>query len=52
MILIGLVIIIAVLMALAVPRIWRKLTIPEPSHRAGSPSSHRAGSPSPGAQKR
>jgi hypothetical protein len=38
MILIGLVIIIAVLMALAVPRIWRKLTMPDESHRAGSPS--------------
>lgn len=31
MILIGLVIIIAVLMALAVPRIWRKLTVPDAS---------------------
>jgi hypothetical protein len=39
MILIGLVIIIVVLMALAVPRIWRKLTMPDASHRAGSPSS-------------
>ena len=38
MILIGLVIIIAVLMALAVPRIWRKLTMPDASDRAGSPS--------------
>jgi hypothetical protein len=38
MILIGLVIIIALLMALAVPRIWRKLTMPDASHRAGSPS--------------
>jgi hypothetical protein len=38
MILIGLVIIIAVLMALAVPRIWRKLTMPDGSDRAGSPS--------------
>jgi hypothetical protein len=38
MILIGLIIIIAVLMALAVPRIWRKLTVPDPSHRPGSPS--------------
>ena len=38
MILIGLVIIIAVLMALAVPRIWRKLTVPHASHGAGSPS--------------
>ena len=38
MILIGLVIIIAVLMALAVPRIWRKLTMPDESHRPGSPS--------------
>ena len=38
MILIGLVIIIAVLMALAVPRIWRKLTMPDTSDRAGSPS--------------
>jgi hypothetical protein len=37
MILIGLVI-IAVLMALAVPRIWGKLTVPDASHRAGSPS--------------
>jgi hypothetical protein len=38
MILIGLVIIIAVLMALAVPRIWRRLTMPDASDRAGSPS--------------
>jgi uncharacterized protein YjeT (DUF2065 family) len=38
MILIGLVMVIAVLMALAVPRIWRKLTMPDASHRAGSPS--------------
>jgi hypothetical protein len=38
MILIGLVIIIAVLMALAVPRIWRTLTIPDASRKAGSPS--------------
>jgi hypothetical protein len=38
MILIGLIIIIAVLMALAVPRIWRKLTMPDASDRAGSPS--------------
>jgi hypothetical protein len=38
MILIGLVILIAVLMALAVPRLWRKLTAPDASHRAGSPS--------------
>jgi hypothetical protein len=38
MILIGLVIIIAVFMALAVPRIWRKLTMPDASDRAGSPS--------------
>jgi hypothetical protein len=36
MILIGLVVIIAVLMALAVPRIWRKLTVPDASSRAGS----------------
>jgi Tfp pilus assembly protein FimT len=41
MILIGMVI-IAVLMALAVPRIRQKLTIPDASHRA----------PSPGAQER
>jgi hypothetical protein len=27
-----------VLMALAVPRIWRKLTIPDVSHKPGSPS--------------
>ena len=42
MILIGLIIIIAVLMALAVPRIWRKLTVPDASHMAGSlsPRSH------------
>jgi uncharacterized protein YjeT (DUF2065 family) len=38
MILIGLVIIIAVLMALAVPRIWRKLTIPDASRRPRSPA--------------
>jgi hypothetical protein len=38
MILIGLIIIAVVLMALAVPRIWRKLTVPDASHRAGSPS--------------
>jgi hypothetical protein len=38
MILIGLVIIIALLMALAVPRIWRKLTVPDASRRAGSPA--------------
>ena len=38
MILIGLVIIIAVLMALAVPRIWRKLTMPDASRGAGSSS--------------
>jgi uncharacterized protein YjeT (DUF2065 family) len=38
MILIGLVIVIAVLMALAVPRIWRKLTMPDASHRGGPPS--------------
>ena len=38
MILIGLVVIIAVLMALAVPRIWRKLNIPEGSRRPGSPA--------------
>jgi uncharacterized protein YjeT (DUF2065 family) len=38
MILIGLVIILAVLMALAVPRIWRRLTVPDASHRAGSSS--------------
>jgi hypothetical protein len=38
MILIGLVIIIAVLMALAVPRIWRKLTMPDASRSPGSPS--------------
>jgi hypothetical protein len=38
MILIGLAIIIAALIALAVPRIWRRLTIPDPGHRAGSPS--------------
>jgi hypothetical protein len=38
MILIGLVIIIAVLIALAVPRIWRRLTMPDASDRAGSPS--------------
>jgi uncharacterized protein YjeT (DUF2065 family) len=37
MILIGLVIVIAVLMALAVPRIWRRLTVPDASRRAGSP---------------
>jgi hypothetical protein len=37
MILIGLVIVIAVLMALAVPRIWRRLTVPDASHGAGSP---------------
>jgi hypothetical protein len=36
MILTGLVVIIAVLMALAVPRIWRKLTVPDASYRAGS----------------
>ena len=41
MILIGLVIIIAVLIALAVPRTWRRLTMPDASDRAGSPS-HRA----------
>ena len=38
MILIGLVIIIAVLMALAVPHLWRKLTMPDPRHRAGPPA--------------
>ncbi len=38
MILIGLVIIIAVLMALAVPRIWRKLTIPDATRKPGSSS--------------
>ena len=38
MILIGLVIIIAALMALAVPRIWRKLTVPDASYRAGPPA--------------
>jgi hypothetical protein len=38
MILIGLVITIAVLMALAVPRIRRKLTMHDASHKAGSPS--------------
>jgi hypothetical protein len=37
MILIGLVVLIAVLMALAVPRIWRKLTVTDASYRAGSP---------------
>ena len=38
MVLVGLVIIIAVLMALTVPRIWRKLTIPDGSRRPGSPA--------------
>jgi hypothetical protein len=37
MILIGLVVTIAVLMALAVPHIWRSLTVPDASRRAGSP---------------
>jgi hypothetical protein len=37
MILIGLVVPIAALMALAVPRVWRKLTVPDASYRAGSP---------------
>ena len=38
MILIGLVIVIAVLMALAVPRIRGMLTVPDASRRAGSPA--------------
>jgi uncharacterized protein YjeT (DUF2065 family) len=48
MILIGLVVLIAVLMALAVPRIWRKLTVPDASY---PDASYRAGSP-PQAQER
>jgi hypothetical protein len=38
MILIGLVTVIAVLMALAVPRIRRMLTVPDASRRARSPA--------------
>jgi hypothetical protein len=38
MILTGLAILIAALIALAVPRLRRKLTVPDPSHRPGPPS--------------
>jgi hypothetical protein len=38
MVLIGLIIIIAVLIVLAVPRIWRMLSVPAASRRAGSGS--------------
>jgi hypothetical protein len=43
MILIGLVILIAVLMALAVPRIRRKLTVHDASRRPGSPAPRTGG---------
>jgi hypothetical protein len=35
MVLIGLIIIIAMLIVLAVPRIWRKLSVPTAGRRAG-----------------
>ena len=38
MILIGPAVLIAVLMAFAVPHLWRMQWVPEPSHKAASPA--------------